>query len=97
MQYTPPMNTSGSRILEEALKVNPLSTLRKLHTPPNVNQSKLSSQLKHNTKECMALRYKIENLVQARHLRYYIQRTMKNVLGLHERITRAKRTPNLLR
>ena len=71
-----PLTTDRSRILEEALNVDLLTTLKRTNTPPNADQTKhcrYHRNFGHTTEDCWALKDKIEELVQANHLRRFVQ------------------------
>jgi len=73
-QYTP-LNEDMGRILEEALSVELIPTLKRVPTPRNTDMSKHCHYHKnygHSINECVVLRDKIEELIQVRHLRRFI-------------------------
>jgi len=75
-KYTP-LNTGRARILEEALSAELIPAPRKFPLPPRVDQTKHCRYHRnhgHTTEECIALKDKIEELIQAGHLQRYVQR-----------------------
>jgi len=73
--------------LEETLHTELIPLPRKIPTPNNVDHNKHCRYHKnfgHNTKECSGLRDKIEELVQARHLKQYVQRSEGGRLNFRE-------------
>jgi len=74
-RYTP-LTTDRSRILEEALSADLLTTLKRTNTPPNADKTKhcrYHRNFGHTTEDCWALKDKIEELVQAGHLHRFVQ------------------------
>jgi len=72
--YTP-LTTDRSRILKEAISVDLLTTLKRTNTPHNAYQTKHCRYYRnfgHTTEDCWALKDKIEELVQAGHLRRFV-------------------------
>jgi len=65
------LNTGKAKKLEEALNEELLLVPRKIHTPPIANQNKHCCYYRngYTTQECVALHDKIEELLQAKHLR----------------------------
>lgn len=73
-QYTP-LNIDRSRILAEALNTNLLAQPRKALRPPNADPDKYCKYHNnhgHTTEECVNLKNKIEELIQAGHLCQYV-------------------------
>lgn len=71
-----PLNTPRVRVLEEALRVNLLSVARS-PTPRGADESRhcrYHQNMGHSTEDCATLRDKLESLVQAGHLREFVQR-----------------------
>jgi len=67
--------------MDEALNTNIIPTLRKLHSPKDVNTSRKCRYHRyfgHTTQECHTLKYKIEELIQVGHLRKFIQTDNKS-------------------
>jgi len=77
--YYTPLNANRGRILEEALSADLIPSLQRLPTPPNANTNKhcrYHQNYGHNTDECWALKDKIEELIQAGHLRRFVRNTI---------------------
>jgi len=73
--YTP-FNTSRGRVLEEALSAGLMPTPRKAATSRKADTSKhcrFHQNYGHTTKKCLALKDKIEELIQAGHLRQFVR------------------------
>jgi len=73
--YTP-LNADRGRILEEALNADLMSVPRKAITPRNADITKhcrFHQNYGHTTEECVALKDKIEELIQAGHLRQFVR------------------------
>jgi len=69
-KYTP-LNAGRARILEEALSTELIPAPRKFPSPPRADQTKHCRYHRnhdHSTEECIALKDKIEELIQAGHL-----------------------------
>ena len=67
------------KILDEALQTELIPTLKQTQTPPNADTAKRCQYHRnygHTTEGCQALRDKIEELVQAGHLRKFVKTTM---------------------
>lgn len=80
-KYTP-LNTNFVRILEEALNVKLIPISSKTSAPPNADQNKqyqYHRNFGYSTKECPALKDKIEEIIQVGHLRCFVQREMKGM------------------
>jgi len=76
MKYTS-LNTGRAHILEEALSTELITTPCMFPSPPRANQSKhcrYHHNHGHNTEECIALKDKIEELIQVGHLQRYVVR-----------------------
>jgi len=70
-RYTP-LTTKRGRILDEALNAELIPPPRKVASPNNADQRKqcrYHQNSEHSTEECQALKDKIEELIQAGHLR----------------------------
>jgi len=70
MTYTP-LSVDRRRILEEALSVELIPPPRKVASLENVDRTRrcwYHRNSGHTTKECQALKDKIEKLIQVRHL-----------------------------
>jgi len=70
-----PLNAPRSRVLEEALHTDLMSTHRKANTPPNADttrQYRYHGNFGHSTKECTTLRDKIKELIQAKHFQRFV-------------------------
>jgi len=75
-KYTP-LNALRSRVLEEALHTDLLTTPKRASTPPNADttrQCRYHGNFGHSTEECAALKDKIEELIQAGHLQRFVAR-----------------------
>jgi len=86
--YTP-LNAHRGRVLEEALNADLLPTPRRAATPRNADTSKhcrFHQNYGHSTEECIALKDKIEELIQAGHLKQFVKR-------IPEQMRRRQRTP----
>ncbi|XP_022641636.1 uncharacterized protein LOC111242486 [Vigna radiata var. radiata] len=71
-----PLSASRVRVLEEALRANLLSVARS-PTPRGVDESKhcrYHQNMGHSTEDCVTLKDKLKSLVQAGHLREFVQR-----------------------
>ena len=102
-KYTP-LNALRSRVLEEALDTDLLSTPRRANKPPNADttrQCRYHGNFGHSTEECTALQDKIEELIQAGHLQRFVVRENENRPGEARRYearrkeTTNRREPNL--
>jgi len=72
--YTP-LNTNRRRILEEALSTDILPISRRAATPKNADTTRhcrFHQNYGHTSEECVALKDKIEELIQAGHLRQFV-------------------------
>jgi len=75
-RYTP-LVSNRARILEEALNTDLITTPRKVSTPPNADTTKHCQYHRnygHTTEDCFTLKDKIEELIQAGHLRRFMER-----------------------
>ncbi|XP_014511715.1 uncharacterized protein LOC106770417 [Vigna radiata var. radiata] len=71
-----PLSAPRVTVLEEALRAN-LLTVARSPTPRGADESKhcrYHQNMGHSTEDCVALRDKLESLVQAGHLREFVQR-----------------------
>ncbi|XP_068475223.1 uncharacterized protein [Phaseolus vulgaris] len=76
--YTPLIVPRG-KVLDEALQIELIPALRQSQTPPNADTSKRCQYHRnygHTTEGCQALKDKIEELVQAGHLRKFVKTTI---------------------
>ena len=76
-RYTP-LNADRSKILQEALSAELIPPPRRALSPDNADHSKRCRYHKntgHSTEECQALKDKIEELIQAGHLRRFVRGT----------------------
>jgi len=76
--YTPLVVPRG-KVLDEALQTGLIPALKQSHTPPNADTGKRCQYHRnydHTTKGCQALKDKIEELVQAGHLRKFVKTTI---------------------
>ncbi|XP_020209186.1 uncharacterized protein LOC109794123 [Cajanus cajan] len=74
-EYTP-LNTTRTRILEQALASEILSIPKRAHTPPRADLSKSCSYHQnhgHSTEECAALKDKVEELIKQGQLKKYVE------------------------
>jgi len=74
------LNVEQSRILQEALNINLLPLPKKIPSPPNVDPNKYCryhGNYGHVTKECVALKNKIEKLSRAGHLKQFMRRQLE--------------------
>jgi len=74
-QYTP-LNENQGRILEEALHATLIHAPKKAPTPRNADTTKhcrFHQKYGHTTNECVALKDRIEELIQAGHMRRFLQ------------------------
>ncbi|XP_014523638.1 uncharacterized protein LOC106779933 [Vigna radiata var. radiata] len=74
-QYTP-LNAPWARILQEALSTQIMRAPQKRPTPPGVDSGKhclYHQNMGHDTEDCMTLKDRIEELIQAGHLKQYIR------------------------
>ncbi|XP_068477362.1 uncharacterized protein [Phaseolus vulgaris] len=75
--YTPLTGPRG-RALDEALQTDLIPILKQYQTPPNADTAKhcqYHRNFGHTTEGCQALKDKIEELIQAGHLRQFVKRT----------------------
>ncbi|XP_027922692.1 uncharacterized protein LOC114180581 [Vigna unguiculata] len=75
-EYTP-LVSNRARILEEALNTDIITAPRRAPTPPNADTTKhcrYHRNYGHTTEECFTLKDKIEELIQAGHLRRFVKR-----------------------
>ncbi|XP_068473732.1 uncharacterized protein [Phaseolus vulgaris] len=75
--YTP-LTVPRGRALDEALQTDLIPTLKQYQTPPNADTAKrcqYHQNFGHTTEGCQALKDKIEELIQAGHLRQFVKRT----------------------
>ncbi|XP_014511473.1 uncharacterized protein LOC106770166 [Vigna radiata var. radiata] len=73
-QYTP-LNAPRAQILQKALSTQVMRTPQKCLTPPGADSSKhclYHQNMGHDTEDCMTLKDRIEELIQAGHLKHYI-------------------------
>ena len=71
------MISNRARILEEALNADLISPPRKVPTPPHADTTKhcrYHRNYGHTTEECFTLKDKIEDLIQAGHLKRFVKR-----------------------
>ncbi|XP_068486801.1 uncharacterized protein [Phaseolus vulgaris] len=76
-RYTP-LNAERSKILQEALSAELIPSPRRALSPENADRNKRCRYHKntgHSTEECQALKDKIEELIQAGHLRCFVRGT----------------------
>jgi len=76
-QYTS-LNANQGQIIEEALHASLLPAPRKAPTPRNADTSKhyhFHQNYGHTIEECMALKDKMEELIQVSHLKQFVQRS----------------------
>jgi len=76
-RYTP-LNTDRSKILQEALSTELIPPPQRALSPENADRNKRCRYHKntgHSTEECQALKDKIEELIQAGHLRHFMRST----------------------
>jgi len=69
--------SNRARILEEALNTDLITAPRRVPTPPNANTTKhcwYHRNYGHTTEDCFTLKDKIEELIQAGHLRRFVKR-----------------------
>ena len=74
-RYTP-LNVDRSKILQDALNAKLIPPPRRALSPENADRSKKCPYHKntgHSTEECQALKDKIEELIQAGHLRRFLR------------------------
>ena len=74
-RYTP-LTTERGRILDEALNAKLIPPPRKVANPNNADRRKQCRYYQntgHSTEECQALKDKIEELIQAGHLRCFVR------------------------
>ncbi|XP_068482612.1 uncharacterized protein [Phaseolus vulgaris] len=74
-QYTP-LNTNRARVLQEAMSTELIPPPRKARTPENADRAKHCEYHKnhgHHTEECIGLKDRIEELVQAGQLKRFVQ------------------------
>ncbi|XP_014497027.1 uncharacterized protein LOC106758609 [Vigna radiata var. radiata] len=74
-QYTP-LNAPRARILQEALSTQVMRTPQKRPTPPGADSSKhclYHENMGHDTEDCLTLKDRIEELIQAGHLKQYVR------------------------
>jgi len=74
--YTP-ITTRRSQILEEALNVDLILPHKRTPTPPNADQNRYCQyhrNFDHTTEECVTLKDKIEELIQAGHLKQFVSK-----------------------
>ncbi|XP_020208719.1 uncharacterized protein LOC109793671 [Cajanus cajan] len=77
MHYTP-LNTSTTKVLEQALATKVLAVPRRAMTPPHADKTKACQFHRnrgHTTEECSALRDRIEDLIKAGHLQNFTRST----------------------
>ena len=76
--YTPLIVPRG-KVLDEALQIELIPALKQSQTPPNADTSKRCQYHRnygHTTEGCQALKDKIEELIQAGHLRKFVKTTV---------------------
>ncbi|XP_068461695.1 uncharacterized protein [Phaseolus vulgaris] len=76
--YTPLIVPRG-KVLDEALQIELIPALKQSQTPPNADTSKRCQYHRnygHTTEGCQTLKDKIEELVQAGHLRKFVKATV---------------------
>ena len=74
-RYTP-LTAERSRVLEEAINADLLKAPSRTPTPQSADQTKhcrYHLNFGHTTEDCWALKDKIEELIQAGHLRRFVQ------------------------
>jgi len=74
-RYTP-LGSNRARILEEALNTDLIGTPQRVSTPPNADTTKhcrYHRNYGHTTDDCFTLKDKIEELIQAGHLRRFVK------------------------
>jgi len=74
--YYTPLSTNRERILQEAIAIKIIPTPRKARTPERADQSKHCQYRKnhsHYTEDCIALKYRIEELIQVGHLKRFVR------------------------
>ena len=74
-QYTP-LNTNRTRVLQEAMAAEIIPPPRKARTPERANHTKHCEYHKnhgHHTEECVGLKDRIEELIQAGQLKRFVQ------------------------
>jgi len=74
-RYTP-LTTERGKILDETLSAELIPPPRKVANPNNADrrkQCRYHQNVGHSTEECQALKDKIEELIQARHLRRFVR------------------------
>ncbi|XP_068483112.1 uncharacterized protein [Phaseolus vulgaris] len=74
--YTP-LTVPRGRALDEALQTDLIPTLKQYQTPPNadtVKHCQYHRNFGHTTEGCQALKDKIEELIQAGHLRQFVKK-----------------------
>jgi len=91
-----PLNTGRDHILEEALSEELIPASCKFPFLPNANQTKHCRYHRNygrNTEECMALKEKIEELIQARQLQRYFARIEDKSYGRPRKRSLRERNP----
>jgi len=71
------LTTQQSRILEEELNADLIPPYKRRPTSPNADQSRhyrYHRNFDHTTEECVSLKDKIEELIQAGHLRQFVNK-----------------------
>lgn len=74
-----PLNAPRARVMEEALRADLLPVVRSA-TPQDADESKYCRYHQnrgHTTEDCITIKDKLESLVQAGHLREFVQRGSK--------------------
>jgi len=74
--YTP-LTVPRGRALDETLQTDLIPTLKQYQTPPNADTAKhcqYHRNFGHTTERCQALKDKIEELIQAGHLRQFVKK-----------------------
>jgi len=82
-----PLNINQAKILEETLYTELIPLPRKIPTPSNVDHNKhcrYHKNFDHNTEVCAGLRDKIEELIQAGHVKQYVQRNEAKIFNYRE-------------
>jgi len=94
-RYTP-LVSNRVRILEEALNADLITIPQRVPTPPNADTTKhcqYHQNYGHTMEDCFALKDKIEELIQAGHLRRFVKREEGGFSSKEERKGRYEERP----
>jgi len=91
-----PLVSNRVRILEEALNADLIATPQRVTTPPNADTTKhcrYHRNYGHTTEDCFTMKDKIEELIQAGHLRRFVKQEEGGFSSKEEREGRYEERP----